>query len=170
MQNLQIIVCKTSKKRPTYCRISLSGALFIWTEQVSAFQIFMAPLSTLWYFSFRRIFIIFSETRHIPIEIKPSVGIPKPFSEFLEPIRIEDVDKGINILRKISRLVFSKLLKALSEGIIRDRSNKLKPSNETLDEVRGPIFHFVIQNHFCSLCRGSVYFPIENRIYYDNSV
>jgi len=34
-------------------------------------------------------------------------GVPKPFLEFLEPIRIEDADKGINILRKISPLVFS---------------------------------------------------------------
>jgi len=32
----------------------------------------------------------FSETRHIPIEIKPNMGVPKPFLEFLEAIRVEN--------------------------------------------------------------------------------
>ena len=86
----------------------------------------------------------FSETRHIPIEIKPSTGVPKPFLEFLEAIKVEDTDKGVTVLTKISS-AFDKFslqvqdeltinvfeaLKTFSEGIIGDKSNELILSND----------------------------------------
>jgi len=121
----------------------------------------------------------FTETRHIPIEIKPSVGIPRPFLEFLEAIRAEDTDKGINILNRISDAFdrFSlqihdeltinvfEALKVLSEAII--KSNKLILSNETLDEIREPIFILLYRIIFVLYAEDRSIFPIENKIYHD---
>lgn len=123
----------------------------------------------------------FSETRHIPIEIKPSIGIPKPFVEFLEAIKVEDNDKGVSILRKISN-AFDKFslqihddltinvfeaLKVFSEGIIRDKSNNLTISNEILREIREPIFILLYRIIFVLFAEDRSIFPIENRIYHD---
>jgi len=123
----------------------------------------------------------FTETRHIPIEIKPSVGIPKPFLEFLEAIRAKDNDKGINILNKISD-AFDKFslqihdeltinvfeaLKVLSEGIIIDKSNKLKLTNETLENIRGSVFILLYRIIFVLYAEDRSIFPLENEVYYE---
>lgn len=123
----------------------------------------------------------FSETRHIPIEIKPNVGVPKPFLEFLEAIRVEDSDNGINILNKISE-AFDKFslqihdeltinvfeaLKTFSEGIITDEINKTQLSNESLEKIREPIFILLYRIIFALYAEDRSIFPIENDVYYN---
>jgi hypothetical protein len=122
----------------------------------------------------------FTETRHIPIEIKPNVGVPKPFLEFLQSIRAEDSDNGIKILNKISG-AFDKFslqihdeltinvfeaLKILSEGIIKEKSNNLILSNETLEKIRLPIFILLYRIIFVLYAEDRSVLPIENEIYY----
>jgi len=123
----------------------------------------------------------FAETRHIPIELKPNVGVHKPFLEFLQAIEVKDSDKGTNILKKISD-AFDKFsfqihdeltvnvfeaLKSLAEGIIGDKSNNLVLSKETLDEIREPIFILLYRIIFVLYAEDRAIFPIDNKIYYD---
>lgn len=123
----------------------------------------------------------FSETRHIPIEIKPSVGIPKPFLEFLEAIEIEEIDKGVTILGKIAH-AFDKFslqihdeltvnvfeaLKTLSDGIISDKNNNLELNDQSLNDIRSPIFIFLYRIIFVLYAEDRAIFPVENKIYYE---
>lgn len=121
----------------------------------------------------------FSETRHMPIEIKPSLGIPKTFTEFLESIEIEDSDKGITIFRKISSALdlvslqihdelsvnVFEAMKTLSEGIINDKNNNLELNDETLNGVRSPIFILLYRIIFILYAEDREIFPIENKTY-----
>jgi len=121
----------------------------------------------------------FTETRHIPIEIKPSLGVPKPFLEFLEAIEVQDNDKGVVILKKISD-AFDKFslkihdeltanvfeaLKTLSEGIISEKNNNLKLDEEVLEKIRSPIFILLYRLIFVLYAEDRGIFPVENPIY-----
>ena len=96
----------------------------------------------------------FSETRHIPIEIKENSKAPETFVEFLKKIIVNSDSTAIVIHSQISNAfdefaleihdeltvnVFE-ALKTLSEGIINDKENKLILNKNTLEEVREPIF------------------------------
>jgi len=119
----------------------------------------------------------FSESRHFPIEIKPNLGVPQPFLEFLELIQVNDSEKGITILKKISNAfdnfafqihdeltvnVFE-AFKTLSTGIIKDKSNNLSLSDETLEEIRESIFILLYRIIFVLYAEDRSIFPIENK-------
>jgi len=123
----------------------------------------------------------FSESRHIPIDINPNLGIPKPFLEFLESIKIEDSDKGVTILGKISD-TFDKFslqihdeltvnvfqaLKTLSEGIIGDKNNNLEPNVETLEKIRESTFILLYRIIFVLYAEDRGIFPVENKTYHE---
>jgi len=121
----------------------------------------------------------FSESRHIPIEIKPNLGVPKPFLEFLESIAVEDSDNGLTILGKISKAFdkFSlqihdeltvnvfKAFKTLSEGIISDKNNDFELNSEALKKTRSPIFILLYRIIFVLYAEDRLIFPIDNKIY-----
>ena len=44
----------------------------------------------------------FTETRHIPIDIRPDSGAPKTFVDFLEKIKVSSADNSASILAKMS--------------------------------------------------------------------
>ena len=121
----------------------------------------------------------FSETRHIPIEIKPNLGIPKPFVEFLGDIKCEDADNGITILKRISEAfdrfslqiqdeltvnVFD-ALKVICEGIIGHSTNKLISSDETLEKIREPVFILLYRVIFILYAEDRSIFPVDNDVY-----
>jgi len=123
----------------------------------------------------------FSETRHIPIDINPNLGIPKPFLEFLESMQLEDSDKGVTVLGKISD-AFDKFslqihdeltvnvfqaLKTLIEGIIGDKNNNLELNAETLEKIREPTFILLYRIIFVLYAEDRGIFPVENKTYHE---
>ncbi|MBM3911237.1 MAG: hypothetical protein FJ356_06270, partial [Thaumarchaeota archaeon] len=122
----------------------------------------------------------FSETRHIPVEIRPDSGVPKSFLDFLEKIEVKD-DNTTSIAAKISEAfdnfavqihdeltvnVFE-ALKVLTEGIVFEESNKLELSNETLEKIREPIFILLYRIMFILYAEDRGIFPVEHKIYYE---
>ena len=121
----------------------------------------------------------FTETRHIPIDIRPETGVPKTFVNFLEKISITKEDTTTSILAKMSNAFDSfaveihdeltvnvfEALKTISEGIIFDKSNNLTLSNETLDEIREDIFILLYRIIFVLYAEDRGIFPIDHPIY-----
>jgi hypothetical protein len=122
----------------------------------------------------------FSETRHIPVEIRPESGVPKSFVEFLEKIEADNYNAS-TIAAKISEAfdnfavqihdeltinVFE-ALKTLSEGIILEESNKLELSNEMLEKIREPIFILLYRIMFVLYAEDRGIFLVENKIYHE---
>ena len=123
----------------------------------------------------------FSETRHVPIDIKPNVGVPKTFVDFLECIRISKDSTTISIISQISDAfdtfavqihdeltvnVFE-ALKVLAEGIISDKSNNLTLNEQTLKDIREPTFILLYRIMFVLYAEDRSIFP-EEKFYYDN--
>ena len=123
----------------------------------------------------------FSETRHVPIDIKPNVGVPKTFVDFLENIRITENSSASSIMDKISEAfdffaiqirgeltvnVFE-ALKTLSEGIISDTTNNLTLNAQTIEEIREPIFILLYRIMFILYAEDRGVFP-DNNFYHDN--
>ena len=123
----------------------------------------------------------FSETRHVPIDIKPNVGVPKTFVDFLECIRIVKDSTTISIISQISDAfdtfavqihdeltvnVFE-ALKILAEGIISDKSNNLTLNEQTLKDIREPTFILLYRIMFVLYAEDRSIFP-EEKFYYDN--
>ena len=123
----------------------------------------------------------FSETRHVPIDIKPNVGVPKTFVDFLECIRIAKDSTTISIISQISDAfdtfavqihdeltvnVFE-ALKMLAEGIISDKSNNLTLNEQTLKDIREPTFILLYRIMFVLYAEDRSIFP-EEKFYYDN--
>ena len=123
----------------------------------------------------------FSETRHVPIDIKPNVGVPKTFVDFLECIRIAKDSTTISIISQISDAfdtfavqihdeltvnVFE-ALKILAEGIISDKSNNLTLNEQTLKDIREPTFILLYRIMFVLYAEDRSIFP-EEKFYYDN--
>ncbi len=88
----------------------------------------------------------FTETRHVPIDIRPDIGVPQTFVEFLEKIKINKDSTASSIASQISEAFDSfavtihdeltvnvfEALKSLSEGIILNESNDLTLDENTL--------------------------------------
>lgn len=123
----------------------------------------------------------FSETRHIPVEIRPDSGVPKSFIEFLEKIEAKD-NNATSIAAKVSEAfdnfavqihdeltinVFE-ALKVLTEGIVRNELNKLPFSNEILDKIREPIFILLYRIMFVLYAEDRGIFPTDQEFYYNN--
>ena len=123
----------------------------------------------------------FSETRHVPIDIKPNVGVPKTFVDFLEGIRIGKDSAAISIISQISSAfdtfaiqihdeltvnVFE-ALKILAEGIISDKSNNLTLNEQVLTDIREPTFILLYRIMFVLYAEDRSIFP-EEKFYYDN--
>jgi len=125
----------------------------------------------------------FNETRHIPLEVRPDIGVPKPCLEFLASIKVEDDEKGISILKKISDAfdefsyqihdeltinVFD-ALESISKGLIEDKSNKLSLTNETLEEIRGTIFILLYRIIFTLYAEDRTIFLVDGEVgvYYE---
>jgi hypothetical protein len=121
----------------------------------------------------------FSETRHVPIDIKPDVGIPKTFVDFLEKIVLSSDSTATSIVSKISDAFDSfaveihdeltvnvfEALKTLSEGIILNKSNGLILNEQTLAEIREPIFILLYRIIFILYAEDRGIFPTEQQIY-----
>ena len=124
---------------------------------------------------------LFSETRHVPIEIKPNIKPPNNFVEFLGRLTVGENSTGISIriqaenafnnfaleIQEDSTDNIFVALKTLSEGIIVDKSNKLSPSNETLKEIRPHIFTLLYRIIFILYAEDRGIFPVDNKIYYE---
>jgi hypothetical protein len=121
----------------------------------------------------------FSETRHVPIDINPDSGVPSTFVEFLEKIIVEKESTSTSILSQISDAFDSfavqihdeltvnvfEALKTLSEGIIGNKSNNLSLTDETLEEIREPIFILLYRIIFILYAEDRGIFPVDNKIY-----
>ncbi|MBC8251463.1 MAG: hypothetical protein H8E89_07740, partial [Candidatus Nitrosopelagicus sp.] len=121
----------------------------------------------------------FSETRHVPIDINPDSGVPSTFVECLEKIRVEKESTSTSILSQISDAFDSfavqihdeltvnvfEALKVLSEGIIGDKNNNLPLTDETLEEIREPIFILLYRIIFILYAEDRGIFPVDNKIY-----
>jgi hypothetical protein len=121
----------------------------------------------------------FSETRHVPIDINPDSGVPSTFVEFLEKIRVEKESTSTSILSQISDAFDSfavqihdeltvnvfEALKVLSEGIIGDKNNNLPLTDETLEDIREPIFILLYRIIFILYAEDRGIFPVDNKIY-----
>tara|TARA_B100000686_G_scaffold202193_2_gene209183 strand:+ start:758 stop:3931 length:3174 start_codon:yes stop_codon:yes gene_type:complete len=121
----------------------------------------------------------FSETRHVPIDINPDLGVPHTFVEFLEKIRVEKDATSTSIVSQISDAFDSfavqihdeltvnvfEALKTLSEGIIGNKNNNLSLTDETLENIREPIFTLLYRIIFVLYAEDRGIFPIDNKIY-----
>ena len=123
----------------------------------------------------------FTETRHVPIDIRPDIGVPQTFVEFLEKIKINKDSTASSIASQISGAFDSfaitihneltvnvfEALKSLSEGIILDESNGLTLDEETLEEIREPIFILLYRIIFILYAEDRGIFPVEHKIYHE---
>ena len=123
----------------------------------------------------------FSETRHVPIDIKPDVGVPKTFVGFLEKIKVSKDSTGASIVSQMSDAFDSfavqihneltvnvfEALKVISEGIVGDKNNNLSLTDETLEEIREPIFILLYRIIFILYAEDRGIFPVANKIYQD---
>ena len=122
---------------------------------------------------------LFSETRHVPIDINPDTGIPNTFVEFLEKIKIGKDSTSIasqisdafdsfavQIQDELTVNIFE-ALKVLSEGIVGDKNNNLVLSDETLEGIRNSIFILLYRIIFILYAEDRGIFPIDNKIYHD---
>ena len=122
----------------------------------------------------------FSETRHVPIDIRSNMGVPKNFVEFLEHIRVSDKSKASSIMLQISKAfnlfavqiqdelkinVFE-ALKVISEGIIFDKSNSMPLKQETLENIREPVFILLYRMIFILYAEDRGIFPTDNDTYH----
>ena len=112
----------------------------------------------------------FSETRHISIDVNPQSKAPKPFVEFLEKIR---VTKDSDIVAQVSRAFDSfaiqihdeltmnvfEALKIISEGILTDKSNELALDEQTLEDIREPVFILLYRIMFVLYAEDRGIFP-----------
>ena len=124
----------------------------------------------------------FSETRHIPIELKPNKGneLPKPLLEFLESMKLSDsitstaavmgsvsdaFDRyAVEISDELKVNVFD-ALKSLSEGIIFNKKNRAELNEQTLEEIREPIFTLLYRIIFTLYAEDRGVFPINDKVY-----
>jgi len=124
----------------------------------------------------------FSETRHIPIELSPSKGneLPKPLVGFLETMKLSDKDTStaavmnqvsdafdryaVKISNELKINVFD-ALKSLSEGIVLDDFNGLALDEQTLEEIREPIFTLLYRIIFILYAEAREVFPINDKVY-----
>jgi hypothetical protein len=123
----------------------------------------------------------FTETRHVPIDIRPDIGVPQTFVEFLEKIKINNNSTTSSIASQISEAFDSfavvihneltinvfEALKSLSEGIILDESNGLALDENTLEEIREPIFILLYRIIFILYAEDRGIFPVEHKIYHE---
>ncbi len=123
----------------------------------------------------------FSETRHVPIDIKSDTGVPKTFVDFLEKIRVDEDSIASSIVSKVSDAFDSfaiqihdeltvnvfEALKILSEGIILDKSNNLTLDEQTLEDIREPSFILLYRIMFVLYAEDRSVFPDE-KFYHDN--
>ena len=121
----------------------------------------------------------FSETRHVPIDIKPDVGVPKTFVDFLEKIKVDKNSTGTSIVSQISEAFDSfaiqihdeltvnvfEALKVLSEGIILDKSNNLTLDEQTLEDIREQVFILLYRIIFILYAEDRGIFPTEQQVY-----
>lgn len=124
---------------------------------------------------------LFAETRHVPIDIKPDVGVSKTFVEFLENIKVDENSTASSIARAISDAFDSfavqiheeltvnvfEALKILSEGIVLDKSNGLVLDEQTLEAIREPTFILLYRIMFVLYAEDRAVFP-EGKFYYEN--
>ena len=123
----------------------------------------------------------FSETRHVPIDIDPDGEVPSTFVEFLEKIKVEKNSTSTSIASQISDAFDSfavkihneltvnvfEALKVLSEGIVGDKNNNLPLTDETLEEIREPIFILLYRIIFILYAEDRGIFSVDNKIYQD---
>ena len=123
----------------------------------------------------------FTETRHVPIDIRPDIGVPQTFVEFLEKIKINKDSTASSIASQISGAFDSfavtihdeltvnvfEALKSLSEGIILDESNDLTLDVNTLEEIREPTFILLYRIIFILYAEDRGIFPVEHKIYHE---
>ena len=121
----------------------------------------------------------FSETRHVPIDIKPDVGVPKTFVDFLEKIKVSKDSTGTSIVSQISEAFDSfavqihneltvnvfEALKVLSEGIILDKANNLTLDEQTLEDIREQVFILLYRIIFILYAEDRGIFPTEQQVY-----
>jgi len=123
----------------------------------------------------------FSETRHIPVEIRPNTGAPRNFIDFLSKISADN-DTAISIATKVSdafdtfaiqihdelTINVFEALKILSEGVITEKSNELKLTTENLEMIREPLFIILYRIMFILYAEDRGIFPVDEKLYYQN--
>ena len=122
----------------------------------------------------------FKETRHISIDVNPQSKAPKPFVEFLKKIKVTKNSDASSIIAQVSSAFDSfaiqihneltvnvfEALKILSEGILTDKSNKLAIDEQTLEDVREPVFILLYRIMFVLYAEDRGIFP-DAKVYHD---
>ena len=123
----------------------------------------------------------FSDTRHVPIDIRSDTGVPKTFVEFLDKIRVTSDSTASSIHHQMSDAFDSfaiqihneltvnvfEALKILSEGIISDKSNNMNLDEQTLEEIRESTFILLYRIIFILYAEDRGIFPVDNKIYHE---
>ena len=123
----------------------------------------------------------FTETRHVPVELRPGNPAPNTFVHFLDLLRVEKNSLPGTIAQQVSGAFDSfavtihdeltinvfEALKALSKGLVDDPTNNFILSDDTLEEIRVPIFIMLYRIMFVLYVEDRSIFP-STHYYHDN--
>lgn len=123
----------------------------------------------------------FTETRHVPIELRPGNPAPDTFVRFLDSLRVEKESVPMTIAQHVSWAFDSfavtihdeltinvfEALKALSKGLVDDATNNLVLNDDTLEEIRVPVFIMLYRIMFVLYVEDRSIFP-STPYYYKN--
>ena len=124
----------------------------------------------------------FTETRHVPIEIRPGKPAPNTFVRFLDLLRVKKSSPPVTIARQVSNAFDSfavsihdeltvnvfEALKVLSKGLFDDTTNNLTLDDDTLEEIRVPVFIMLYRIMFILYVEDRSIFP--NTSYYHENL
>lgn len=122
----------------------------------------------------------FSESRHIPIDIKEDTDVPKTFVNFLGKIQVNQNSTATSIHSQVSNAfdecslqIHNELTvnvfeayKSLTEGIIIDKNNNFELVDENLEKIRSPVFILLYRLIFVLYAESRDIFETDNATYY----
>lgn len=121
----------------------------------------------------------FSESRHVPVEIRPNEPVSHNFVRFLSKLEVSTNTTsvefsaqasdaynllGTEIQDKLAESVFD-ALKILSEGLITNKNNNLELTNTALDNIREPMFILIYRIMFVLYAEDRAIFQLEETYY-----
>ena len=123
----------------------------------------------------------FTETRHVPIDLRPGNPAPDTFIHFLDLLHVKQDSTPVTIAQQVSKAFDSfavtihdeltvnvfEALKTLSKGLINDTTNNLILNDATLEKIRVPVFIMLYRIIFILYVEDRSIFP-STSYYYEN--